>query len=49
MYFLQFDLVKTTRLHGFIFASLLGIKTIITDNKYNKISNYQNTWFSSKK
>lgn len=46
MYFLQFDLVKTTRLHGFIFASLLGIKTIITDNKYNKISNYQNTWFS---
>jgi pyruvyl transferase EpsO len=43
-YFLQADHVITSRLHGHIFASLLGVPNTILDNNYKKNSHYFNTW-----
>lgn len=36
--------VVTSRLHGHIFASLLGIENVLLDNSYGKNSTYYNTW-----
>lgn len=43
-FFMQYDKVFTTRLHGAIFCSLLNIDFEILDTKYSKINNYFNTW-----
>lgn len=43
-YFMQYDCVKTTRLHGYLLASMMHIPVDIKDNKYNKTTNYINTW-----
>ena len=43
-YFLQYDQIKTTRLHGYLLASMLHIPTDILDTKYNKIQHYKQTW-----
>lgn len=43
-YFLRYDLIKTTRLHGYLIASMLHIPIDILDTKYNKIQNYRQTW-----
>ena len=43
-YFLKFDKVCTTRLHGYILAILMHIPTEIRDTKYHKVLNYTNTW-----
>ena len=42
--FLKYSKVVTTRLHGYIYASLLNIPTEVIDTRYKKISNYINTW-----
>lgn len=38
------DLVVTDRLHGHIFASLLGLPNQVLDNAYGKNSRYVSTW-----
>ena len=43
-YFLRYRDVKTTRLHGYLLASMLHMPTEILDTKYNKIRNYIKTW-----
>ncbi len=43
-YFLQYDIVYTTRMHGFILSSMLYLPTQWEDTKYGKTSNYVNTW-----
>lgn len=43
-YFLQYSEVKTTRLHGYLLASMLHMPVEIIDNKYHKLSNYITTW-----
>ena len=43
-YFLKYDKVYTTRLHGAILCMLLNIEFEILDTKYKKINNYFNTW-----
>lgn len=43
-YFLRYDKVKTTRLHGYLLASLMHLPVEIKDNKYNKLNNYISTW-----
>lgn len=42
--FQSHDKVVTSRLHGHIFASLLGIENVLLDNSYGKNSAYYNTW-----
>lgn len=41
---LQYSSITTTRLHGYIYASLLHIPVSYIDTKYKKISNYISTW-----
>ncbi len=41
---LKYSSITTTRLHGFIYASLLHIPVSYIDTKYKKISNYISTW-----
>ena len=43
----KYNLVITTRLHGFILCTLLNIPVIIIDNSYGKNSNFYNTWMSN--
>lgn len=42
----QYNTIYTTRLHGMILGVLMGLDVIIVDNKYNKCSNFYNTWLS---
>jgi pyruvyl transferase EpsO len=42
----EFDLIYTSRLHGFIFANLLNKDVDLIDNSYSKNKQYFNTWFS---
>lgn len=37
--------VRTNRLHGMIFAALLGKKVIFDDNSYGKLGRYARQWF----
>ena len=46
-YFLRYDKVYTTRLHGYIFATMLHIPVEYIDTKYGKISGYIKTWFNN--
>lgn len=41
---LSYSRITSTRLHGYIIASLLHIPVTFIDTKYKKISNYFNTW-----
>lgn len=43
-YYLHYDKVKTTRLHGYLLAILLHLPVEIKDNKHHKITNYITTW-----
>lgn len=43
-YYLHYNKVKTTRLHGYLLALLLHLPVEIKDNKYHKITNYISTW-----
>lgn len=43
-YYLHYDKVLTTRLHGYLLALLLHLPVEIKDNKYHKITNYITTW-----
>jgi pyruvyl transferase EpsO len=36
--------VETSRLHGFIFASLLGVPSRLHDNSYGKNAAYHKSW-----
>lgn len=42
--FLNYDNIITSRLHGHIFACLLGIQNEVCDNSYGKNSGYYNQW-----
>lgn len=42
----SYDVIATTRLHGFILSVLLNKEVIIVDNSYGKNSNFYNTWMS---
>ena len=46
LYFLRFDKVLTTRLHGLLLAKLLEIPVEWQDTRFKKISNYYYTWFN---
>jgi pyruvyl transferase EpsO len=37
--------VRTNRLHGMIFAALLGKKVVFDDNSYGKLGHYAGLWF----
>lgn len=37
--------VRTNRLHGMIFAALLGKKVVFDDNSYGKLGHYAGQWF----
>lgn len=43
-FFASYKTIYTTRLHGLILGILMGKKMFIVDNKYNKCSNFYNTW-----
>lgn len=43
-YFLRYQLIKTTRLHGYLLALIMHIPVEILDSKYQKIHNYNTTW-----
>ena len=43
-YFSSHDMVVTDRLHGFIFACLLGKEVKLKDNSYGKNTTYMNQW-----
>ncbi len=43
-FFDQYDEITTTRLHGLILGVLMGKNVVIYDNKYNKCSNFYDTW-----
>ncbi|MDT3296875.1 polysaccharide pyruvyl transferase family protein [Shewanella sp. SP2S2-6] len=43
-FFNQYDIVYTDRLHGVIFASLLGKEVFLYDNSYGKNSTYYDCW-----
>ena len=45
-YFLRFDQIYTTRLHGLILASMLHMPLAWHDNSYGKLSEYVDTWFA---
>lgn len=49
IYFLRFDRISTTRMHGFILAYMLGIPSDWEDTKYGKISAYVKTWMNDGK
>ncbi|MDR1652591.1 MAG: polysaccharide pyruvyl transferase family protein [Prevotellaceae bacterium] len=44
-FFLQFDTIYTSRLHGAILAEMLHLNVHLLDNSYKKLSNYFGTWF----
>ncbi|HHX61065.1 MAG TPA: polysaccharide pyruvyl transferase YvfF [Epulopiscium sp.] len=39
-----YNLIVTTRLHGFILAAILGIPVVIVDNSYGKNKRFYDTW-----
>lgn len=43
----NYDLIITTRMHGGILASLLGIPTIFLDNSYGKTRTYYESWMEN--
>lgn len=43
-YFMRYNKIITTRLHGYLLACILGIPAEWIDTKYGKISSYCNTW-----
>lgn len=43
--FRDYDRVVTSRLHGMIFAALLGKPVQYVDNTYGKLTGYAETWF----
>lgn len=43
-YFMRYDCIKTTRLHGYLLASMMHIPVEVKDNRYNKTTHYINTW-----
>ncbi len=43
--FAPYGEVRTNRLHGMIFAALLGKKVIFDDNTYGKLGHYARQWF----
>jgi pyruvyl transferase EpsO len=45
--FHEFDEVITSRLHGMIFALLLGKRVRYLDNLYGKLNGYARTWFDT--
>ena len=45
-FFEPYETIYTTRLHGLILGILLGKQMVIVDNKYNKCSNFFNTWLT---
>lgn len=47
-YIQNYKKIYSTRLHGWILASMLQIECEWTDTKYKKISNYFNTWIIEK-
>lgn len=44
--FFKYKKIYSTRLHGYILASMLHIDCEWTDTKYGKISSYVNTWIN---
>ena len=48
LFLLNYDLVISTRLHGFIISLLLGIPVILLDNSYGKNKHFFETWFKNK-
>lgn len=42
--FASYDCIITSRLHGHIFASLLGSRSILIDNSYGKNKTYYEAW-----
>lgn len=44
-YFLKYDKLYTTRLHGLLLAKLLEMPVEYQDTRYGKISGYCETWF----
>lgn len=47
-YFIRYDRIYTTRLHGLIFASMLHLPVEWHDNSYGKLSEYVAAWFDDK-
>jgi pyruvyl transferase EpsO len=45
--FLQYRKIVTSRLHGHIFATLLGIPNVLIDNSYGKNKTYFDAWTST--
>jgi pyruvyl transferase EpsO len=45
--FVEYDEVITSRLHGMIFALLLGKRVRYLDNLYGKLNGYASTWFDA--
>jgi pyruvyl transferase EpsO len=45
--FLQYRKIVTSRLHGHIFATLLGIPNVLIDNSYGKNKTYYDAWTST--
>lgn len=43
-YFMSYDVVVTSRMHGHILCCLLGVKTKLLDNSYGKNSTYYDAW-----
>lgn len=43
--FAPYGEVRTNRLHGMIFAALLGKKVVFDDNYYGKLGHYAGQWF----
>ncbi|MDO6454344.1 polysaccharide pyruvyl transferase family protein [Neptunomonas phycophila] len=46
-FFNEYDMVVTSRLHGHIFSSILGIPNRVIDNSYGKNSSYIEAWTSN--
>jgi pyruvyl transferase EpsO len=44
--FAAYGEVRTNRLHGMIFAALLGKKVVFDDNSYGKLGHYAGQWFA---
>jgi len=42
----KYDLIITTRLHGHILSSMIGIPNILLDNSYGKNKNFFNSWMN---
>lgn len=45
-FFLKYDRIYTTRLHGYILATMLHLPVEWVDTKFGKRSPYINTWYS---